>query len=50
VRFFALDSNYMDAKQLAWLQKELQDSEPAIEDMFLSSSTLFVWKNAWLLN
>jgi predicted phosphodiesterase len=24
VRFFALDSNYMDAKQLAWLQKELQ--------------------------
>jgi 3',5'-cyclic AMP phosphodiesterase CpdA len=26
VRFFALDSNYMDAKQLAWLQKELQDS------------------------
>jgi 3',5'-cyclic AMP phosphodiesterase CpdA len=26
VRFFALDSNYMDAKQLAWLQKQLQDS------------------------
>ncbi len=26
VRFFALDSNYMDAKQLAWLQKELRDS------------------------
>jgi len=26
VRFFALDSNYMDAKQLAWLEKELQDS------------------------
>jgi len=26
VRFFALDSNYMDARQLAWLQKELQDS------------------------
>ena len=26
VRFFALDSNYMDAKQLAWLEKELQNS------------------------
>ena len=26
VRFFVLDSNYMDAKQLAWLQKELQDA------------------------
>jgi 3',5'-cyclic AMP phosphodiesterase CpdA len=26
VRFFALDSNYMDAKQLAWLEKQLQDS------------------------
>ena len=24
VHFFALDSNYMDAKQLAWLEKELQ--------------------------
>ena len=26
VRFFALDSNYMDAKQLAWLEKELHDA------------------------
>jgi len=26
VRFFALDSNYMDAKQLAWLENELQNS------------------------
>jgi len=26
VRFFALDTNYMDAKQLVWLQKELQDA------------------------
>jgi 3',5'-cyclic AMP phosphodiesterase CpdA len=26
VRFFALDSNYMDPKQLAWLEKELQNS------------------------
>jgi 3',5'-cyclic AMP phosphodiesterase CpdA len=26
VRFFALDSNYMDAKQLAWLEKQLQDA------------------------
>ena len=25
VHFFALDSNYMDAKQLSWLQKELQE-------------------------
>jgi 3',5'-cyclic AMP phosphodiesterase CpdA len=26
VRFFALNSNYMDAKQLAWLRKQLQDA------------------------
>jgi 3',5'-cyclic AMP phosphodiesterase CpdA len=26
VRFFALDSNYMDAKQLDWLEKELKGS------------------------
>lgn len=26
VRFFALDSNYFDAKQLAWLEKELANS------------------------
>ncbi len=26
VRFFALDSNYLDAKQLAWLEKELSSS------------------------
>ena len=27
VRFFALDSNYMDKEQLAWLEKELAGSE-----------------------
>ena len=26
VRFFVLDSNYMDSKQLAWLEKQLQDA------------------------
>jgi predicted phosphodiesterase len=26
VRFFVLDSNYMDAKQLAWLEKQLQEA------------------------
>jgi 3',5'-cyclic AMP phosphodiesterase CpdA len=26
VHFFVLDSNYMDEKQLAWLQKQLQDA------------------------
>jgi predicted phosphodiesterase len=26
VRFFALDSNYMDPQQLAWLEKDLQNS------------------------
>src|SRR5438309_10790380 len=26
VRFFVLDSNYVDAKQLEWLQKQLQDA------------------------
>jgi phosphodiesterase/alkaline phosphatase D-like protein len=28
VRFFALDSNYMDKPQLDWLQKELKSSQP----------------------
>jgi predicted phosphodiesterase len=28
VKFFALDSNYMDEEQLAWLKKELAGSEP----------------------
>src|SRR5262245_32177448 len=27
VRFFALDSDYMDAKQLQWVEKELQGSK-----------------------
>jgi hypothetical protein len=27
VKFFALDSNYMDEEQLAWLQKELEDTK-----------------------
>lgn len=27
IRFFALDSNYMDRDQLAWLEKELQKSQ-----------------------
>ncbi len=26
VRFFVLDSNYMDSKQLDWLEKQLQDA------------------------
>ena len=29
VRFFALDTNYMDAEQLAWLEKELSSSDSA---------------------
>jgi 3',5'-cyclic AMP phosphodiesterase CpdA len=29
VRFFALDSTYMDQKQLTWLEKELRDSSEA---------------------
>jgi predicted phosphodiesterase len=29
VRFFALDSNYLDAEQLAWLEKELSSSNSA---------------------
>jgi len=28
VKFFALDSNYMDETQLAWLKKELESKEP----------------------
>ena len=29
VRFFALDSGYMDPQQVAWLEKELKDSDEA---------------------
>ena len=32
VRFFALDSNYMDKPQLDWLESELKKSELGVED------------------
>jgi hypothetical protein len=41
VRFFALDSNYMDAKQLAWLEKQLQAPGTKI-GRFVSSITPFI--------
>ena len=34
VRFFALDSNYMDKEQLAWLEKELASSKSEWKIMF----------------
>ena len=34
VRFFALDSNYMDKEQLAWLEKELAGSQSDWKIMF----------------
>ena len=34
VRFFALDSNYMDKEQLAWLEKELAASQSDWKIMF----------------
>jgi hypothetical protein len=34
VRFFALDSNYMDQKQVAWLEKELAASQSDWKIMF----------------
>ena len=35
VRFFALDSNYMDRKQLEWLEKELKGSDSKWKIAFL---------------
>ena len=40
VRFFALDSNYMDKKQLDWLESELKSS--GSEWKILSFITLFI--------
>ena len=34
VRFFALDSNYMDAEQIAWMEKELAASKSEWKIMF----------------
>ena len=46
VRFFALDSNYMDKAQLDWLEKELAASDSEWKICFLPPSALFVWRHA----
>ena len=46
VRIFALDSNYMDPKQLEWLEKELAASGSDWKICFLPSSDLFVGRRA----
>ena len=46
VRFFALDSNYMDKPQLAWLEKELAGQRLGLEDRLLPSSDLLVWRRS----
>ena len=48
VRFFALDSNYMDRTQLQWLEKELAASGSDWKIMLLPSSDLLVRRSARL--
>ena len=38
--FFALDSNYMDPEQIAWLRKELAGLRCAVENLLLSPSAV----------
>ena len=42
VRFFALDSNYMDKPQIEWLEKELADVGIGLEDSILPSPPVLV--------
>ena len=46
VRFFALDSNYVDQKQLAWLDKELAASGSDWKIAYLPPPALFVGRHA----
>jgi hypothetical protein len=39
IRFFALDSNYMDTMQLEWLEKELKDSGSEWKVLFFHHPT-----------
>ena len=43
VRFFALDSNYMDPKQTAWLETQLRDAgNGGLEDLLLPPSAVLL--------
>ena len=42
VRFFALESTYMDPDQMKWLEDELEEVERELEDRLLPPSALFV--------
>ena len=41
VRFFVLDTDYMDPKQLQWLEHQLKSATRRLEDRLLPSSALF---------
>ena len=49
VRFFALDTNYLDKPQLDWLEKELAGLELRLEDRVLPSPALLVRQDPRLL-
>ena len=42
VRFFAIDSNYLDKEQLAWLDAQLAAADARVEDRLLPSPPLLV--------
>ena len=46
VRFFALDSNYIDDKQLDWLDQAARRQRFGLEDLFLPSPAVFVGRDA----
>ena len=48
VRFFALDSNYLDKEQLDWLEKELGSLEVGLEDRLLPPPALLLGQDARL--
>lgn len=43
VRFFALNSNYMDPKQTAWLETQLRERrQRGLEDLLFPSPAVFL--------
>ncbi len=47
VRFFALDSNRMDPKQVEWLEAGLKSATRGLEDLLLPSPALFERRATW---
>ena len=44
VRFFVLDTDYIDPKQLQWVEQELRNSRLGLEDFLLPPPAVFQWR------